>query len=267
MAKKKDKFGIMMGDLHCGHVVGLTPTAWQYNPEGWREKFANTQRACWNWFTNEIKSLGRTPDILIVNGDSVDGKGKRSGGTEQITTSMDVQCDMACHVINTVKARNTKLLMTYGTAYHTGDEEDYEAVIANECRAKEIGGHVFADINGVVFDIKHKVGSSGIPHGRSTALKKSQLWNSIWSEADEQPKSDVLVRSHVHYHSASYDPDFGWAMTLPALQGFGSKYGSRQCEGRVHFGFVTFEVSGDGTFSWQPHIAKLAVHKSEAIKI
>ena len=196
-AKKKTIRGIAMGDLHCGHQVGLTPPAWQWKPEGWREKFVRTQQACWNWFTTSIDSIGWTPDVLIVNGDAIDGKGKRSGSTEQITTDMHVQCDMACHVINSVTNRNTKVLMTYGTPYHTGDDEDHEANIANEVGAKEIGGHVFAGMNGLTFDLKHKVGSSGIPHGRATALKKSQLWNHIWASADEQPSAgryDALSR-------------------------------------------------------------------------
>ena len=263
---KTHKTGIILSDLHCGHTVGLTPPAWQYKEGGYRQKFVKTQKACWDWFASEIDSLP-SPDVLFVNGDAVDGKGYRSGGTEQITTDMDVQADMACHAIKSVMGRKTKLMMTAGTPYHTGTDEDWEAHIADECGAKEFGGNVFVNVNGVVFDLKHKVGSSGIPHGRATALKKSQLWGQLWADAGEQPRSDVLIRSHVHYHNANYDPDFGWCMTTPALQGFGSKYGARQCEGRVHFGFISFEVSTDGEFTWQPHIAKIKEHKSKVVRV
>lgn len=265
-AKKTTKRGLIISDMHCGHAVGLTPPAWQYKEGGWRTKFVKTQQACWNWFTDTLRTVG-TPDVLIVNGDAIDGKGKRSGGTEQITTDMTTQADMACNIIKTVMGRNTKLLMTYGTPYHTGDEEDFESLVAHECNAKEIGGQVFANVNGVVLDLKHKVGSSSIPHGRATALKRTALWNVLWAEAGEQPKANVVVRSHVHYHSACYDPDMGWAITTPALAGFGSKYGSRQCEGRVHFGMIAFEVDPDGCFAWQPLIAKLKEHKSKAVRV
>jgi hypothetical protein len=151
---RTNKTGIILSDLHCGHAVGLTPPAWQYKPGGWRDKYVKTQQACWNWFADNIKAVG-TPDILIVNGDAIDGKGQCSGGTEQITTDMEIQSEMASHVIKHVMGNKTKLLMTAGTPYHTGKEEDWEHIIANECGAKEFGGNVFANINGVVFDLKH----------------------------------------------------------------------------------------------------------------
>ncbi len=248
-----------------GIGLGVTPPAWQYKAGGWRDKYVKTQRACWGWFTKNIDSLGWTPDVLIMNGDAIDGKGKRSCGTEQITTDVNTQADIACHVIKRCMGKKTKLLMTNGTPYHTGDGEDFEDLIAHECNATEIGGHVFADINGVIFDIKHKIGSSSVPHGRSTALGRVQLWNALWAEADEQPKANVIIRSHVHYHQAIYSPDMGWAMTTPALQSMGSKYGARQCDGRVHFGFIAFEVSDSGDFSWWPMLARLKQHKSKAI--
>lgn len=259
------KKGIIISDLHCGHRTGLCPPAWQYKSGGWQEKYSKVQKACWNWFISKIDSIGPV-DIVMVNGDSIDGKGYRSGGSEQITTDMLIQSEIATYCIDRTMSKNTKLVMTKGTPYHTGEGEDYEEIIADNLNAIEIGAHVFPKVEDVVFDLKHKVGSSGIPHGRATALKKSALWNKIWAEANEQPDADVLIRSHVHYHQACYDPDFGWQMTTPALQGFGSKYGSLQCEGRVHFGFIEFAVDGD-KFSWQPHIAKLGIHKSKVVEL
>ena len=259
------KKGIIISDLHCGHRTGLTPPGYQYKDGGWQAKYSKVQKACWNWYKDTLKKIGDI-DVLIVNGDAIDGKGYRSGSSEQITTDMMVQADIAVNCIATAMQRKTKLVMTRGTPYHTGEGEDFEDLIAQELKAEEIGAHVFPKIDGVVFDLKHKVGSSTIPHGRSSAIKKAALWNKIWAEADEQPDADVLVRSHVHYHQASYDPDFGWQMTTPALQGFGSKYGSLQCEGRVHFGLIEF-VCDKGKFGFTDHIAKLPVHKSKVVEL
>ena len=259
------KRGIILSDLHCGHRTGLTPPAHQYKKGGFKEKYYKVQKACWNWYKDTLDRIGDV-DIVMVNGDAVDGKGYRSGCSEQITTDMNEQCDIARFCIHQALSKKTKLVMTKGTPYHTGEGEDFEENIAEDLNAVEIGAHVFPRIEGVTFDLKHKVGSSGIPHGRASAIKKAALWNKMWSEAGEQPDAKVLIRSHVHYHQACYDPDFGWQMTTPALQGFGSKYGSLQCEGRVHFGLIEFAVDGD-EFSWKPHIAKLGVHKSKVVEL
>ena len=259
------KTGICISDMHCGHLTGLTPPPWQLKEGGWRDKFVQTQQACWNWFVDEIASLPK-PDVLLCNGDAVDGKGFRSGGTEQITTDMIKQGEIASHVIKKIMGKNTKLVMSFGTPYHTGNEEDWEGLVAKDCGAVEIGGHVWVDIEGVIFDMKHKIGSSGIPHGRSTAINREKLWGKMWEEAAEQPKSDVFIRSHVHYAEVTWNPDLGYGMVTPALQAFGSKYGSRQCSGRVHFGFYSFTVD-KGVFTYRPHIAKLKVHQSKAVQI
>jgi hypothetical protein len=256
--------GLIISDLHAGHLAGLTPPPWQVSGDGWRSKVRNVQQQCWNWFDKEVGT--RKWDFIIANGDLVDGTGHRSGGSEQITTDTNVQAEIASYIIQRYMTKNTKLYITAGTPYHTGETSDVEALVAHDCNAAEFGGQIFVDADGVVFDCRHKIGSSGIPHGRATALKRTQLWNKIWSEAKEQPDADVVIRSHVHYHQAAYDPDFGWAMTTPALQGMGSKYGSRQCDGRVHFGFITCECK-KGEFSWTPHIAKLNAHKSKLSKV
>lgn len=259
------KRGICISDLHCGHLVGLTPPNWQSSGEGWRKKIRETQKQAWNWFDNEMSKLSAL-DFIICNGDAIDGDGRKSGGSELLTTDTNVQAEIASFILKRYMTRKTKLYMTYGTAYHTGSTSDTEALIAHDCNAQEIGGHLFLDIEGVKFDIKHKVGSAVLPHSRATATKKAALLNKIWAEAGEQPSCDVYIRSHVHYHQYSGDPDLGLCMTTPALQAFGSKYGARECEGRVHFGFINVECD-KGEITWKANIAKLAIHKSKLSKV
>ena len=258
MARPKRVLAI--GDLHCGHRVGLTPPQWQdRSPE--RVKYHKIQSECWNAFDNMVQAL-KPIDILIVNGDAIDGRGERSGGTELITVDRNVQCNMAVYAIKHIGAKN--VVLTYGTPYHTGQLEDIENTIADRVKG-EIHSHEWIDIEGTVFDIKHKVGSSSIPHGKGTAIAKDRLWNLLWSEHGEQPKADVLLRSHVHYHFHVGEP--GWlAMTLPALQGQGTKFGARQCSGIVHFGMVHFDCSKEG-YTWAPHVLRLQSQKRTARRL
>jgi hypothetical protein len=256
---------LVCSDAHSGHRVGLTHPDYQqqYHAKSTtqRNKFALVQRETWDWFAATVESL-RPIDALIIPGDSVDGKGQRSGGTEQLTTDMNEQVDMAAAWIEFVGAK--KVAMVYGTPYHVGTEDDWETPLAKTVKAT-IGSHEWYNIEGVIFDVKHKIGGSQIPHGRHTAIARDHLWNQLWAERDQQPKADVMIRGHVHYHQFVGGP--GWlAMTCPALQGYGSKFGARQCSGTVDIGLLSFDAHG-GAYSWQAHLANLTSQKVRPAKL
>jgi len=253
-----------MSDGHGGSSVGMTPPGWQVNLKS-QAKLAKIQSELWNWYSTAIKKLG-VIDLLIYNGDAVDGKGRRSGGTEQITTDRVKQSDIAAFVINYCKA--SKVLMTYGTGYHVGNDEDWEDIVAGKVNnLVKIGSHEWPEVNGVIFDVKHKIGSSTIPHGRMTSLAKARMWNQIWHSAHEsQPDANIIIRSHVHYHN--FCGGDNWiAMTLPALQGYGSKFGARECEGIVDIGMVVFDIYKNGEYTWKPIFARLPQQKAQILHI
>lgn len=264
----KSKRIIALSDLHCGSVVGLTPPGYRRkmvdgNPK-WG-KHSQLSKELWDFFASEVRAVRREKpiDIMFCLGDCIDGTGRRSGGTELITTDRELQAYIAAECLNYVQAK--KKVIVYGTPYHTGESEDYENLVAERTDA-DIGSHRWVDVNGVVFDLKHFVGGSTIPHGRTTAMGREQLWNLIYSEYDEQPKADVILRGHCHYHEGRFNPLY-MGMILPALQGYGSKYGARQCSGKVDFGFVVFDINEKGEYSWRSHIAKIQAHKRKAIKL
>ena len=251
-----NKTVVALGDLHCGAITGLTPPGYWYPEFGGgsvRDSRAKIQRACWDWFIKTIEEIGDI-HLLIANGDLIDGKGHRSGGTEQTTSDLATQAQMAAECLKVTRAKN--IICTYGTPYHVAaDGEDFESLVADKLGCR-IESHAFVRVNDTTFDIKHKVGSSSVPHGRHTAVAKEKLWNTIWADMQGQPKSQVILRSHVHYHAVSADPDFV-AMTLPALQSYGSKYGERQCSGVVHYGLVAFQVDdNEGLPTWKAFTAK-----------
>lgn len=257
---------LTIGDFHCGHKVGLTPLPWQ-NPEDQSDphdaKLLRLRRVCWDFYTDTIRREGPF-DAVFFNGDAIEGKGERSGGTELITTDRNKQVEMAVACLKAALGPKTKLVLTYGTPSHTGVDEDFEKQIADKLDAK-IGSHEWVQVEAITFDLKHKVGSSTIPHGRYTATAKERLWNMLWAERDEQPKAQIIIRSHVHYHGWAGDHR-GVAMTLPALQAAGTKYGARQCSGIVDFGLVTWTINNGG-FSWASHILECREARAVAIRI
>ncbi len=260
--KQKDvKNVVALGDLHCGHKAGLTPPEWFSNKHNW--KLRQQQEEMWNTYCEMLNSVGEV-DILFVNGDSLDGKGKRSGGTELLTTDRNEQCELAVRCIQEVNAK--KIYMTYGTPYHTGNQEDFEDTIAKDVGAI-IKDQLFVEINGLVFDVKHAIGSSSVPYSRGTAPSKAKTWNREWAEKNNQPKADIFLRSHVHYDNFTGNSKY-IAFTLPALQAPDTKFGGRKCEATVSFGMSNFKIKEGDTVSslnWQILTKELETFKQELL--
>jgi len=259
MVKKKFKRVVVVSDLHCGHRAGLTP------PDHWQKgtSYFQQQQKTWNFYTDALKELQKEHpiDYLICNGDAIDGKGQKSGGTELYEPDRSKQVEIAEICLREAKA--DKYMLVYGTAYHTGQDEDWEKQLAWRLDA-EITGHLFWECpnTGITFDVKHKVGSSQVPWGRFTAINKDKIWNTIWHDKGGQPDGDIIIRSHVHYFAYSGDGSYLCVVT-PALQGFGSKYGVRECVGMVNFGFIWFDIEENGSYDWGSRIMQYEVVKQK----
>ena len=261
------KLLVAISDLHCGALVGLTPGQYNAAQSGDpRDRKLRTARAAvWGWYLATLKRLGR-PDILVCNGDAVDGPGHRSGGSELLVPALAKQAEMAAECILAAKA--DRVVLTYGTAYHVSDQAgniDLEDLVADKVAADKIGSHEWVRAAGTptVFDFKHHVGAGHL------ALGRENLYNALWAEADAQPRSDIIVRSHLHEASAQMTTTDRqrWGIVTPALCGFGSKYGSRRCSKLVHVGLTWWRVGKGGVEAWAIETASLAVHQAGVLEL
>ena len=237
---KTRKRVLIVSDSHCGGAYGLTPPDWQYKSSS----FYGQQVELWGWFKRTVEML--KPDICIFAGDAIDGKGKRSGGIEQITTSFKKQLVMFRKVLETINA--PKVTMVRGTPYHVGTEEAYEdfmGLMKTDFEVK-IGGHEFPIVHGIQFDVKHKIGSSSVPYGSLTPLAKAKLWNRIWNDHEGQPKADVFIRGHAHKFDFCGNQEY-LGITCPTLCGWGSKFGVEQCEKVVDTGMLWLDIYDGST--------------------
>lgn len=232
---------LVIADTHCGHEVGLTPDRYNITLGAHKER-----KAYWKEYQRIIQDLGRI-DLLVANGDLIDGRGERSGSTELIHVDRKIQCRMAEEVIKEANAK--QVIIIRGTDYHTGAYEEWEDIIGDLVDAIAVDNQKTVDVNGLMMNFKHKVSSSSVPHGRATALLKEHLWNTLWADAGGIA-ADVIVRSHVHYHAYAGSPG-KLAIITPALQGLGSRYGTKQCSGIVDWGVVVFEVHERGSYTWE----------------
>ena len=156
--------------------------------------------------------------------------------------------------------------MVYGTTYHTGsDAEDFEYTIAKELGA-EIEGRLFFEIEGMVIDARHKVGVSSIPQGRATSLLRDMAWNLIKSVDKDEPRADIIIRSHTHYHIWIEQPK-RVMFTTPALQLSRGRYGSRECIGETHWGAIRLTISNGQIVGRDINICSLHANKPKIYKI
>ena len=263
----------IVSDLHEGHPTAITDPKYQFKHTGgedpWRDKMSKLQDECWKWFDKTRRNNGPY-DYVLANGDLIDGDGSRNGGVELLQPDRQKQAKMAAELLAGFGAK--KYVLTYGTAYHTGVREDFEDEVAADLRTRKgvqtvkIGAHEWVDINGCVIDLKHTIGGSNVPYGQFTALAKDRLHNYLWTEHEEQPKAHIIVRSHVHVYKFCGD-DTWEAFTTPALQGMGTRFGSRMCSRIVNFGFITLDIDTDGSYTKTVHVARLENQKAKVLKL
>jgi hypothetical protein len=267
---KKSTYVVIAADQHGGHIVGLTPPRWFKTGD---KEIVKYESRIWRLYKGIIKDLPPI-DHAIINGDCTDGKQSRTKGLELLTTDFGEQCKISTEGIAAFGAKTVEIVR--GTRYHTGQDGNYEDQIIPMLReegykAKELGiqDHGYFDICGIIFDVKHKIGNSQLPHTKGTPLGREKLQNLLWYEHGEIPLAKVLVRSHVHnFHLLS-----GWngkvgqwySLTTPALQGMGGSYGVRECSQTVDWGIVLIEVTPQGNIGIEP-IIRLTRNPDETVK-
>jgi hypothetical protein len=199
----------ILADLHCGSRWGLL------GPESEYGKQNPGQRYLWDCWCALAKAWPRL-DLLILNGDLIDGKQYRSKGTGVVTADMGEQAEIAeeclAYLIDRVKPR--KIVRTEGTPYHEGFDgalkdldKEFGIVYRKMSRAqKERRVGIVHDIelaDGVVLNTKHQPeGSAALYMG--TVQDRETLWATITEMKQGLPRADFIVRSHLHTHTRFY---------------------------------------------------------------
>lgn len=260
---------VIVADLHAGHRAGLTAPDWHGSGMGRKKErryWERIQKDLYAGYMTIVDRIGPPIDLLISNGDCIDGRGERNGGTELTTNKRREQCEMAIELLKVWEPRQAVFLA--GSPYHTGHLEDWEEMIARAFDA-ELESHACVEIKSenVVIDVKHKIGRSTIPHGRGTAALREKLWNALQAVRGEAPLADMIVRSHVHYFIEIQDAD-GIAMITPGLQAARSHYGEREVSGVVDWGLIFFQAEGGKIeTSGSEYVKKIEANKMRVVTV
>ena len=254
---------LVIGDLHCGSMCGITPPGWIVSKKR-NAFFSSLQEEMWERYVEMVNHFGHV-DSVVVNGDVIDGKGIRSGGTELITNDMLEQVEMATSVLS--ELNTSQFYFTYGTPYHTSSQsgEDFDKLVADNFDAN-IYDVLHLKVEDVLFNISHKVGSSSSPYNRAQPVGKHRLWDTLHCLRNDDEAASVFIRSHVHYFS--FCGESKWtAFTLPALQTSQTKYGARQCVGNTDWGMCMIKVDHDLLAGWDCQMVELASEKKKIVSV
>jgi len=257
MAKQKMKRVLVMGDTHCGHVTGLTPASWLDRPpknagERRQEQY-RYRRWAFDWYLKKVREFAPV-HLLICMGDMIDGRQPKNGSRNLISVDVDDQCGMAAELIRCVKAE--RVVMVYGTPYHTGTLKNEEDNIAREVKAEDIDDFLNFSVNGLEFNCLHKCNRSSVPYGAHTPIARAWMWNALLAgERPEFVRANVLLRGHTHLYRLAGGP--GWkAITCPTLQGR-TEYGSKSVEGYFDFGMLGFDVYAEGRYHYYEMLTEI----------
>ena len=243
---------LMISDLHSGHLLGLTPPEYHCEKYPW-------QKSLWYWYLAAIEMIGPVDD-LVVNGDAVDGEGKRDTAAH-LTTDVRKQQEMAIHAIE--KIRYNRIHIVRGTSFHVDGPMSYEDDIADAFGTKA-NDDIRLEIYKRLHHYRHVVGRSDTPYGSHTQIQKEVINDILQGEFENYPSADVLGRSHVHYCDGTWEADqtrgiVRHAFTSPALQLRGpidSAFTRKLRTWKYHAGVILVETAKNGEVFIRPLIMK-----------
>lgn len=155
----------------------------------------------------------KRPDILVVNGDLIEGLQKRAHITRCWSDNLQDQADDSMRLIKMFDAK--KIFVIRGTEYHTGSAgNDIEENIAKELNAVKVGqkySSYFRLINLApegspekIIHFTHHIQGSKFMHYRgmplSRAMANMMLNEGHWVDRQKFRSIFGIVRAHVHYY-------------------------------------------------------------------
>jgi hypothetical protein len=202
---------LLLSDLHVGSLWGLWPPDFEADdPRGDnRLKFVQnyTQKQLWKHWKHMISKVN--PEIIIFNGDLIDGQQRRSVGREVVTSRIEMQIEACKDIIRTLP--EVPMYFTQGTEYH----ESPDGSAAEQYIAKELGGEfgddLLIDECGIRMHVGHPIPVSATSwQYRTTPLARDLLLLALNSADEKYGRVDVAIRSHAHYYcSCSFTSQLG----------------------------------------------------------
>lgn len=181
-----------LGDTHYGGKTALWPES---NLPADVKKYAGTRylNKCLDHF---IESTPDTIDLLVLMGDLIDGKQRKSDGVGVFTADLGEQVDGAIEGLRPLLLKSKRICRVWGTPYH---EEFHNALAAfdREFDIKTVDQVLDIDIDGQILNVAHHPSSGAVLY-QGTAVDKEALWSSIAAYEKSVPDARWIIRAHKH---------------------------------------------------------------------
>jgi hypothetical protein len=181
-----------LADLHCGSRDGLLSPRNENHTMTAGQKYLYE---CWMWLAKNWPPL----DLLVLNGDIVDGEQYKSKHTGINTAKMGEQVQLAIEVVEDWVAVNKpkKIVRLDGTPYHEGFHG------ATDAFDEHFGSTWVGDIldmpleGGALLNVKHQPeGGGGMYKGM--ILDREILWTVIDEKVNGAPEATHIIHAHLH---------------------------------------------------------------------
>ena len=148
----------------------------------------------------------RKPKFMVVNGDLLDGEGRKSAGTEQATTITVSQQKSAIKLLEPFRQLvGDEFYVVRGTPYHDGvNGQDVEAIASALDAVPQRGNkdwrsheHLDLDVDGVVININHEIAVASSFY-RATPYYREMMFAAMAELAGAYPHAKCIVRAHAH---------------------------------------------------------------------
>lgn len=194
---------VAVGDIHAGSNSAICVPDQQLCGGG-SFRYSAAQRALYEAWCGLAKEWSK-PDILICNGDAIEGQARKESGVPCWSNDLDDQLRCAALLIKEFAPKRSYVIE--GTGYHVdAGGKSLEHYVGQMIGAEKIGSggmraadELFLEIAGKIFHFSHHI-ACGTGWYRSTPLARELLF-ALWNECNKLPKGkkvDVVLRSHVH---------------------------------------------------------------------
>ena len=185
---------VIVSDLHSGSRYGLTPPSW------WNGHTMAATKWLWECWTHFINRVGKH-DLLIINGDPIDGKQRRSTSVGLLTASLDEQVDIAIECLAPLVKKAGKVIRIEGTAYHESfDGPCSKMDVTFGIKIPSGPARIVRDIRlseDAILNVKHQPEGEGALY-RGTTMDRELLWATVTQARKGIAPATHIVRSHLH---------------------------------------------------------------------
>ncbi|MDO8610811.1 MAG: hypothetical protein Q7R95_09780 [bacterium] len=217
---------VFLSDTHVGSKYGIMPEEYNIFGENQIVKASIIQRELLKKYESVVDDW-KKPDILVLNGDIIDGKAKKDYSSSVWTNSFYDQVGAAVELIKMFKAK--KIYVIRGTEYHVSIEgEPAEELLGERLNAVKSKGcyslmkrYITPKDTSVSFQVSHSIGTTRSFMYRATAITREIAMMML--NASHEHKADVIIRGHAHYAWCSGSPGHmgfilpGWQLQTPFM--------------------------------------------------